>query len=257
MKEGQRRWTREELTLAINLYSKMLFGQMHKGNPAIIELAGLIGRTPDAVAYKLVNFASLDPKLQQRGIKGMDKVSKLDRVVWQEYTNNWDLEFFEGEKLLAQKKNSTIIQENEVDLSDLPPIEGKEREALVRVRVNQTIFRRLVLTNFNYQCCITGITIPELLVASHIIPWSKDENNRVSPKNGLSLNALHDKAFDRYLITVTEDLKIKVSSRFNEHRDIETVKQNFLDYDDKQIILPKKFDLSADFLKYHNDQFKG
>ena len=70
MKEGQKLWTREELILAINLYCKLPFGRLHRNNPAVIHLASLIGRTPSSVAYKLVNFASLDPSLQARGIKG-------------------------------------------------------------------------------------------------------------------------------------------------------------------------------------------
>lgn len=92
MKEGQTLWTKDELLLAINLYSKLTFGQMSQTNRDIIELANLISRTPASVTYKLVNFASLDPRLSQ---KGMVNASKLDKEVWQEYMNNWDEVFFE------------------------------------------------------------------------------------------------------------------------------------------------------------------
>jgi len=123
------------------------------------------------------------------------------------------------------------------------------------MRVNQTAFRGAVLTNFNNRCCITGIDITSLIVASHIVPWSKDKENRLSPANGLALNALHDKAFDKHLITVTEDLSIKISAKFYEHKDIVSIKQNFIDYDGKQLIEPKKFYPDVDFLKMHNDTF--
>lgn len=69
MKKGQQLWTRDELILAINLYCKLPFGKIHRGNPDIVELANLLGRTPSSIAYKLVNFASLDPSLQARGIR--------------------------------------------------------------------------------------------------------------------------------------------------------------------------------------------
>lgn len=69
MKEGQKLWTREELTLAVNLYCKLPFGRLHRLNSEVIHLANLIGRTPSSVAYKLVNFASFDPGLKARGIK--------------------------------------------------------------------------------------------------------------------------------------------------------------------------------------------
>ena len=74
---------------------------MHQSNPKIIEVANLIGRTPGSVAYKLVNFSSLDPRLKQ---KGMVNASKLDKIVWQEYMEHWDDIYIEGEKLLATKK---------------------------------------------------------------------------------------------------------------------------------------------------------
>jgi putative restriction endonuclease len=255
MKEGQRRWTRDETILAINLYCKIPFGQMHNRNLDVIKLANLINRSPSSVARKLGNLASLDPKLKERGIGGLPNISKLDKEVWQEYTHNWDQEFIEGENLLAQKKKTTVAQEYDVDLENLDAVQGKEAERLIKVRVNQSIFRKVVLSNFNSKCCITGIDIPELLVASHILPWSKDKLNQLNPKNGLSLNTLHDKAFDKYLITITDELKIKISSKFYEHQSIPSIQQNFIDYDGKQILMPKKFDPDAEFLKYHNDRF--
>ena len=227
---------------------------MSQTNRDIIELANLIGRTPGSVTYKLVNFASLDPRLTQ---KGMVNASKLDKTVWQEYMNNWDEVFFESEMLLAERKHTTIEKLYHIDLDQYQQKEGKEVRRLVKTRVNQESFRGAVLTNFNNQCCITGIGITELLIASHIAPWSSDKANRLSPQNGLALNTLHDKAFDRHLITVTEDLKIKISSRFYNHKDVLSIKQNFIDYDGKPIIAPKKFYPDAEFLKMHNGKFEG
>ena len=89
MKKGQKLWTRDELILAINLYCKLPFGRLHRSNPEVIHLAELIGRTPSSIAYKLVNFASLDPSLQARGIKGASNSSKLDKIIWDEFYNNW------------------------------------------------------------------------------------------------------------------------------------------------------------------------
>ncbi len=226
---------------------------MHSRNPAIIELANLIGRTPGAIAFKLVNFASLDPRLKQ---KGMTNTSDLDKEIWREYMNDWDEVFIEGEKLLAQKKDTTIEKLYNINLDDYKQKDGKEVERLVRIRVNQETFRGAVLTNFNNQCCITGIGIIDLVVASHIAPWSLDSKNRLNPTNGLALNSLHDKAFDKHLITVTEDLKIKISSKFYKHEKVQSIKQNFIDFDGRSLIEPKKFYPDALFLKMHNDKFK-
>lgn len=257
MKEGQRLWTREESILAINLYCKIPFGQMHSRNADVIDLANLIDRTSGSVARKLGNFASFDPKLRERGVRGLENASKLDEQIWQEYMHDWDEQFIESEKLLAKKKHTTIEKLNYIDLDNLKEVEGKEKERLVIVRVNQSLFRKMVLTNFNNKCCITGIMQPELIVASHILPWSKDKGNRLNPKNGLALNPLHDKAFDCGLITITTDLKIKVSSSFLKNQDVPSIKQNFIDYDGKPLIEPQKFFPDIEFIKIHNERFKG
>ena len=81
MIKGQRSWTREELLLVINMYCKLPFGRLHSKNPELIHLSELIDRTPGAVAYKLVNFASLDPAQRVRGIKGASNISKMDKAV--------------------------------------------------------------------------------------------------------------------------------------------------------------------------------
>jgi putative restriction endonuclease len=255
MKEGQTLWTKEQCILALNLYSKIPFGQMHRTNPEVKELAELIGRVPSAVARKLGNFASLDPKLRERGIKGLPNTSKLDKEVWKEFMQDWDDQFIESEKILAQKKNTTIEKLYKVDLDKYEQKDGRDTVRMVKVRLDQEIFRGVVLSNFNNQCCITGIKLIKLIVASHITTWRDDTKNRLNPKNGLALNALHDKAFDQHLITVTEGLKIKIASKFYKYENVLSIKQNFIDYDGKDIIAPQKFDPAAEFLKIHNNKF--
>lgn len=253
MKEGQKLWTREELILAINLYCKLPFGRLHKSNPEVINLANLIERTPSSIAYKLVNFASLDPSLKARGIKGASNVSKLDKVIWNEFFNNLEELPFESEILLAKIKNTTIE-----DLNHIPEIEliktGKTREQLVKTRVNQSFFRKSVLASYNNTCCITGIQQPEFLIAGHIKPWAIDKENRLNPQNGIAINALHDKAFETGLITITTDFKIKISPLLLKQKKSKSIEEYFLKYDNKDIILPSRFLPDINFLKYHNDE---
>jgi putative restriction endonuclease len=256
MKEGQKLWTRDELILAVNLYCKLPFGKMHSRNTDIINFANLIGRTPSSIALKLVNFASFDPTLKERGIKGASNASKLDKQIWDEFYNNWDAALIESEKLLAQAKHITIEKLNKIEIDDLPR-EGKEKERLVKVRVNQSIFRTLILATYNNKCCITGIDNTDLLIASHIVPWSKDEKNRLNPMNGLCLNALHDRAFDKGLITIAADnYTIKISSILKKKNSVAIIENNFLMLEGKLINLPDKFLPSVKQLKIHNDFFK-
>ncbi len=252
MKEGQKLWTRDELILAINLYCKLPFGKLHRSNPDVVQLSKLIGRTPNSVAFKLVNFASFDPTLKARGIKGASNASKLDQEIWNEFYNHWDQLPFESEKLRAKYMNQTIEELNEINLDDLPK-EGKTRMQTVKVRVNQNFFRRMVLSSYDFKCCITGIPNQELLVAGHIRPWGIDEKNRMNPQNGLALNALHDKAFENGLITILPNLTIKISSILKKQKS-EAVRDYFLNYDNQSIQIPRRFIPAKEFLEYHNDE---
>ncbi len=247
---SRKNWNREELIVAFNLYCKIPFGKITSNNPEIINLAKIIGRTPSAVSLKLSNFARLDPELKKRQIAGMSHGSKSDKEIWNEFHGNWDELAFESENLVARFKGEPIEKSAKIDLESLPR-DGKEREAIIRARVNQYFFRAAILAAYENKCCITGISIPELLVASHIIPWSKDEKNRLNPRNGLCLNLLHDKAFDRGLITITEDYKMKLSPALLDYKKDEAIEKFFLPYSDKPIILPDKFWPDKRFLRYH------
>lgn len=256
MKKGQKLWTREELILAINLYCKLPFGKLHRSNPDVIKLAGLIGRTPNSVAYKLVNFASLDPSLKKRGIKGASNSSKLDRVIWDEFYNNWNELPFESEKLLAQFEKKSMEELNGIDPNEFP--EGRNREQMVKVRVNQSFFRRSILASYNYTCCITGINQGGLLIAGHIKPWSLDVENRLNPRNGIAINALHDKAFENGLITITPDYRIQVSTSILNQKRTSAIDKYFIQYHEREIILPSKFLPDETFLRFHNEhRFQG
>ena len=244
-------WSKEELILAINLYCKIPFGKIHIRNPEIIELSKLLGRTPGSVSYKLANFASLDPALVQ---KGAEHVSKLDREVWGEFYDNWEEMAFQSEDLLAKKKGRAV---NEVAGSEenFEIGEGKSKESIVKARVNQGFFRKMVLAAYDNTCCITGLCISDLLIASHIIPWSIDKKNRLNPRNGLCLNAFHDRAFDKGYIAISDDFKVLVSPRIQVAENIS--KSGFeliLKYKNKKINLPKRFTPARELLSRHRTE---
>lgn len=240
-------WNRQELMLAINLYCKTPFGRLHKGNPDIIRLAELLGRTPSALAWKLVNFASIDPSLQARGIKGAQNSSKLDKKIWEEFYNSWENLAFESEMLLFETiQQKTLLEEKEIK-------EGKEKERTVKTRVNQSFFRSTLLASYNNKCCITGITNTEFLIASHIVPWSIDRNNRLNPRNGILINALHDKAFEYGYITISIDYKVLVCNELLKSKETASI-EYFKNIHNQNLILPSRFLPDIEFIKYHNQE---
>lgn len=244
-------WTRDELVIAFNLYCKTPFSKINSSYKPVKELAPIIGRSDNALAMKLANFARLDPALQARGIKGLKGGGKGEEEIWNEFNNNWEELAFESEKILAKYKGKSL-EESALSNFNFEIPEGKDREALVKVRVNQSFFRNAVLASYNNQCCITGIKIPELLVAGHIIPWSENTKERVNPANGLCLNALHDKAFDKGLMTITPDHVVKLSSELESNLSKNNSETFFQPFEGRKILLPQKFLPKSEFLEYHN-----
>lgn len=259
-------WTRPEVLAAMHLYTQLPFGKLHRRNPAIIELADRMGRTPSSVAMKLTNIASLDPLITASGRKGLSGASELDREVWDDMARQWDV--IATEAYAAYRH--WVVDEQSTDLPDvdvprestaLPDFPdgfrlGVTRNATVAVRVNQRLFRRAVLASYRERCCITGLVEPGLLVASHIVPWCVDSQNRLNPCNGLCLSALHDKAFDLGLITVMPgDLKVRVAKKLLARHKEPYLSESLLKYDGQPICLPQRYRPGDDFLRWHADHF--
>lgn len=259
MTTARRNWTREETILAFDLYCKIPFSKISKTNEKIIELARLIGRSPSAVGLKMANLSRFDEELHLKNISGMSHGSKLDKEIWDEFCNNWEGLSYQAQKILADKKQTTVEKMFAyVDIEHMPA--GEYRENILKTRIGQYFFRISVLSAYSNKCCVTGLAVPELLVSSHIKPWNDSDvqTERTNPSNGLCLNALHDKAFDRGLITIDYDYNIVVSAKLKDaNMDLETTKW-LRHYDGHRIMLPDRFLPGRNFIEYHNDVvFKG
>lgn len=244
-------WTREEHILAFNLYSQIPFGTIHIHNPKIKELARLLGRTVGSASLKLANFARLDPSLQQRGIRGLPHGAKGEEDVWKEFGQQPEELAFESERLLAEREGKPIEELAEIQTEDLPP-PGRERDAIVKVRVNQSFFRKRVLSAYEFRCCVTGLTIKSLLVAGHIVPWAVDKKNRLNARNGLCLNALHDRAFESHLMWIDQELIVRMSRRLKDENERSEAVRWLLSFDGKRLILPAKFQPDPRLLRKHS-----
>lgn len=226
---------------------------MHSKNPKVIGLSNIIGRSPNAVALKLSNFASFDPNLKSRGIKGMRNAGKKDEEVWREFTNNWEDLIFESEKLLAKFQNieiDPVIGEQ----SPTTHLIGEDKNRTVKTRVNQSFFRQIILSNYYYKCAICDLNIQELLIAGHIVPWSIDKNERLNPQNGICLCSLHDKAFDTGLIGIDISYKVLISEKLSKMEGEQYFKMYFGIFKNKQINLPEKFLPHIEFIQFHLDK---
>lgn len=245
-----RRWTREESLIVFNLYCRIPFKDSNRSHPDVQYAARLIDRTPSAVNMKIGNFGSLDPELKKRGIRGLGHASRLDQATWDEFHADWETCIEDSQRLISEREHALSIRPpNREDI----PLEGKEKVESRKVRVNQRFFREAVLSAYGGKCCITGIDLKAVLIASHIKPWTQsNREEKLNPRNGLCLNALHDRAFDRGLIAVNDDYTIAVSSLVSQSTN-DAVRSMLLWYQSQEIETPSKFHPHPEFLQWHRN----
>jgi len=243
-----RNWTRLQQLLALRLYLRTPFGRLHRTNPDILALARLLGRTPSAIAMKACNFASLDPSIRQKGLSG---ASEADKLLWNEFMANPTAVTLEMEDAAARLGTPDADVE-----PPLPPVftaAETETQRLVRVRRVQSLFRESVLISYDDRCAVTGLALPEVLVASHIIPWKDSVERRADPTNGILLNALLDRAFDRGLISFDDQLRVLVSRSLKKAATTADLTCSLLEIEGRTLTLPRRFAPDPLAMKHHRE----
>lgn len=153
------------------------------------------------------------------------------------------------------------IKKDEVDI---PVVDDRETvgRAEVKTRVGQNIMRKRCLSIYRNKCVICKLSIKDMLISSHIIPWNHREDTRLDQRNALCLCAFHDKAFDKGLITITRDEEtskyyLDVSEEMVDflegNKDFRPLFPKEIEFD-----IPEKFLPTAEFLQYHVEAiFRG
>lgn len=244
-------WTRDQLLLAFRLYCQTPFGRLHNRNPEIVQLAALIGRTANALAMKACNFASLDPAIRTSGRHGLSGASTADRAIWNEFSANSEAlaaaaeEAYDRLAATAPVAGSPAIPEPEL------PTGPTDVLRTIRARRVQRFFSNSVLAAYEYKCALTGLAVRDLLNASHIIPWSVDESRRADPRNGICLNALYDRAFDRGLITFDDSLRVVISTRLKGEPMDRYQREMVEQVENQQLRLPCQFQPDMEAVMWH------
>jgi len=250
----RRPWSPNELLVALDLYCRIPYSGIHARNEEIQNVAKHLGRTPSALAMKLSNFAAFDPIHQLRGIKGLKNGAKADEILMHEFLLNP-----EDTIRAASEAFQTLGIDKEIELSSpseaelLFPLGPTETTRTVQVRLTQRFFRGVVLSSYDFQCAFCALSIPELLNASHIVPWKVNENLRSNPRNGLALCAIHDRAFDRGLVSIDESSRIVLSSQLKEHIGNNMFDTAFNKIKGEPVRVPRRFAPEPENLTYHRD----
>lgn len=254
----KRNWTEDEEILALCLYYELPTAKHDKNTPQVKELASLLGRSVGAVVFKLGNLKALDDSTE--GI-GFVHGAKLDKLVFDKFIGKPAELFERRDEILALKHSENIatptagynLPDSELDkLAHELEFSQDDKMRLQKWRERQWAFRLSLMKGYNEHCCLSGIRNPDFLIASHIVPWSVDKENRLNPRNGLLLNVFLDKAFDKgYMSIDSRDYTVMVSNRIADPK----IESQLSLYKGQRIILPRNPDRWPDshFLEYHND----
>lgn len=156
-------------------------------------------------------------------------------------------------------KANKVADATELVVGDINPesVEGRDRVASMKVRLGQAQFRKWILSIYGGKCCVSGLSVPDILRASHIVAWSNDKENRMNPSNGLCLSATYDAAFDRHLISFDEDFRMILSEALRDYCTNEVHKKYFLDFEGEPLQLPVRFLPSQELLSRHRERLVG
>lgn len=159
----------------------------------------------------------------------------------------------EADAIVAQEQDPQRIAKRLVSHFGLTK-DGTDEISQVKRRKGQNYFRRMVLSNYNSRCALSGIDIQQLLLASHIIPWAEDKKERLNPCNGICLSALYDKAFDQGLIGFNSQYKTVLSNRIVENEGKDYYEKYFAPIAGKELAMPTTFKPEPKFLEWHMDE---
>ena len=245
-------WSREQEIVALYMYCLIPFNKVSGNNPHIAKMAKIIGRpNANSLKAKIGNFGKFDTNL---AAVGLGHSSHLDEEIWNEYNGRWqDLEV-DALKLIEKFQHTNHEEQTEIPFIPI----GKEREVVIKQRINQSLFRNMVLSAYNNTCCITGLARPELIEACHIIDWADDEKNRINPCNGLAMNVLFHRAFDKLYLGISTDLRVIISDKLYDGlkgKDKDNTYEIFNPYNGKNIMLPKKFKPNIEFIEKQYTKF--
>ena len=253
-------WSEDETILALQLYYLIEGGKVDNRSRAINDLAVFLGRTPGSVEMKIGNLQFCDHK----NTKGLRNCGRMDEQVFNRYLLKPDELDYATKRIISRNPERdylipSIVSANpyihDVDLFKENISEsyvGSEERRIVKQRKDQDCFRNRLLANYDKQCCLSHVSTTQLLLASHIVPWSKDENKRLDPRNGLLLNAYLDRAFDKGIITVNyKDFTVQISEKLKDEKAL----AYFNMFKGNKISLPKNESVWPDKenLQYHND----
>lgn len=238
------RWSREDIIVAFALYCITPLNKINTSNKVIQQVAKIIPHSVSSVVMRMNNFRYLDPQ----SASGLGNVAKADKEIYAEFRHDWGALSIEAEAITGLALFDSTAMQGAKPLSSITNHRQVSRE--------RAFFKKAVLSAYDGRCFISGCELPQMLVASHIKPYSKcrSSEERVNPENGICLNTFYDKAFDTGLITITPEMKIYVSPIVLEGPQDDCTARWLGALDGKILSRPLRFPPRKELLEYHNDE---
>lgn len=155
-------------------------------------------------------------------VKFIDEIEFFDADIFETHDSTGILRI--GIKFFFKRKEAFIPVQPELFQTQLfeedPHISSAkiftnatDTKVLITSRVGQGAYRKRIIHRWEYKCAVTGFDKLNVLIASHILPWSNaNENQRLDVHNGILLSPTYDALFDRHLISFENTGKIILSS---------------------------------------------
>lgn len=151
------------------------------------------------------------------------------------------------ERVLEYINNYSKDYENRISKIEkqIAELSGEEKEDIVKIRINQDKFRKLLLEKYS-KCCLCGVTCEDFLISSHLKPWREsDKKEKLEVGNGLLLCPNHDKLVDKGFISFDENGKVLISTKLN------AINRTFMNIDSKMKI--EITEENSAYIKYHRE----
>jgi len=211
----------------------------------------------NAVTGRIINAHPFKTPIMQADLDDFSWQWKQRGASWEHYWNQYGINQITKQdftNLLALLNEDTyeLEEDQEVVKYDAQIAEGnffvEDEVALAKTRPWQRAWSDRVKNNYGYVCAMCNVATPDFLIGSHIVPVGKDKENRMNPSNGLCLCVLHDRAFDKGYVTVSDDDLIAFSVRLNEDQ---TLKEQLRASTRRELRKPKFYIPETAFFKFH------
>jgi len=205
---------------------------------------------------RLVAFAEIDKDLFDLMCDSTTSTI-LENALLSDYFPETKSRYFVGNNysVAAEIEQEMVNEPAAVYQQRMIAIENSDTDLEEERFIRNSIFKKQIPKLYGYRCCISGMKLEagfnvQMVDACHIKPFSESRDDTIS--NGISLAPNLHRAFDRGLITITANYRVRISREFKENNTPFSLHQ----FENRMLLLPElpKDYPSIENLIWHNKE---